>query len=92
MDGDVLGDDDRELGWSGRIFLSLWSGGLDLDEPLEDPRAKNGDEVSVDESAAPTDGHRFREVQRELQGPKPKSRGHRDRDRGVHHDKDQQDY
>jgi hypothetical protein len=52
----------------------LWSGGL---EPSEDPRAKNGgDDISVEESAAAaTDDLRFREVQRELRGSKPESRG-----------------
>ena len=41
-----------------------------------DPHAKNGgDYISVEESAAATDDLRFREVQRELRGSKPKSRG-----------------
>jgi hypothetical protein len=39
MNGDVRDDGNRELGWSGRIFLSMWSGGLDLCGPSEDPRA-----------------------------------------------------
>jgi hypothetical protein len=44
--------------------------------PSEDPRAKNGgDDISVEESATATSDLRFREVQRELRGSKPKSRG-----------------
>jgi hypothetical protein len=46
-------DGNRELGWSGRLFLSMWSGGLDLGEPSEDPRAtRGGDTFSVVERAA----------------------------------------
>jgi hypothetical protein len=49
---------------------------LDLREPPEDPRAtRGGDKFSVAERAAETDGSRCREVQRELRGSKPKSRG-----------------
>jgi hypothetical protein len=42
MNGDVRDDGNRELGWSGRLFLSMWSGGLDLCETSEDPRATRG--------------------------------------------------
>jgi hypothetical protein len=50
--------------------------GLDLGEPSEDPRAtRAGDTFSVVERAAVADGSRFREVQRELRGSKPESRG-----------------
>ena len=56
-------------------YDSGWSGCLDLKKPREDPRAKNaGGDISIDESAAAADGHRFREEQHELQGAKSKSR------------------
>ena len=49
---------------------------VDLCEPSEDPRAtRGGDTFSVAERAAVADGSRFREVQRELRGSKPESRG-----------------
>jgi hypothetical protein len=87
MDGDVLDDDMarlRELGWSGRLFLSLWSGRLDLGERSEDARATHGgDEFSVEESAAATDGLRFREVQRELRGLVSRVRGSKPKSRGT---------
>jgi hypothetical protein len=45
-------------------YDSGWSGCLDLKKPREDPRAKNvGGDISIDESAAAADGHRFREEQ-----------------------------
>jgi hypothetical protein len=54
----------------------MWFGGLDLGEPSEDPRAtRGGDTFSVVERAAVADASRFREVQRELRGSKPESRG-----------------
>jgi hypothetical protein len=66
----------RELGWPGCLFLSMWSGGLDLCGPPEDPRAtRGGDTLPVAERAAVADGSRCREVQRELRGSKPESRG-----------------
>jgi hypothetical protein len=76
MNGDVRDDGKRELGWPGRLFLSMWSGGLDICEPPEDTRATSGgDTPSVVERAAVADGNRFCEVQRELRGSKPESRG-----------------
>jgi hypothetical protein len=54
----------------------MWSGGIDPCGPSEDPRAtRGGDTFSVAERAAVADGSRFREVQRELRGSKPESRG-----------------
>jgi hypothetical protein len=49
---------------------------LDICEPSEDTHATSGgDTFSVVERAAVADGSRFREVQRELRGSKPESRG-----------------
>jgi hypothetical protein len=79
MDDDGLDYDDAVLQALANACVKYdngWTGCLDLKEPREDPRAKNvGDDISIDESAAAADGHRFREEQRKLQGAKSKSRG-----------------
>ena len=79
MGDDGLDDDDAVLQALANACVKYdngWTGCLDLKEPREDPRAKNvGDDISIDESAAAADGHRFREEQHELQGAKSKSRG-----------------
>jgi hypothetical protein len=60
-DGDF--DADHGFAFDGISPLSMWSGGLDLCGPSEDPRAtRGGDTFSVVERAAVADGSRFCEA------------------------------
>jgi hypothetical protein len=61
--------------WASFLVDVVWWS-LDICEPSEDTRATRGrDTFSVVERAAVADGSRSREVQRELRGSKPESRG-----------------